>query len=171
MSVNIHACYVYVWSRLKIHIGLFRTLDRAASDVTPAIANERERASPTWFCVLLIAEAWQPQTCRESRKQSPMFFSILCFSLWNRTRARRASWQRLLSLFFFSSHVWSREWSRVTVKLFLQSTSVWSHGLLESSSAHSEDYKAKNQLTVFMSVVSYGFKIVKIWKSSSVRPA
>ncbi len=61
--------------------------------------------------------------------------------------------------------------SRVTVKSFLQSSSVWSRGLLESSSVRFQKIiRLKIGWTVFISVVSHGFKI-KIWKSSSVRPA
>ncbi len=39
------------------------------------------------------------------QRTSLIFFCILCFSLWNRTRARRASWQRWLSFICFSSLV------------------------------------------------------------------
>ncbi len=79
------------------------TLDRAASDVIPTIANESEQASPTRCCVLLD-KTWQPQTCHESRKHHPSFF-ILYFSMWNRTHARRANLQRWLSSICFSSQV------------------------------------------------------------------
>ncbi len=82
---------------------IFTILDRAASDVIPAIANESKQASPT--CCVLLAETWQLQTCYESRGHHPYSFFILCFSLWNRTRARRASWQRWLSSICFSSRV------------------------------------------------------------------
>ncbi len=39
------------------------------------------------------------------QRTSSIFFCILCFSLWNRTHARRASWQRRLSSICFSSLV------------------------------------------------------------------
>ncbi len=68
-----------------------------------------------------------------------------------------------LNLLFFSSHVWSREsqWDLVwPVKSFLQSSSVWSQGLVESSSeCFQRIIRLKSVEAVFMPVVSHGFKI------------
>ncbi len=86
---------------------IFSTLDQSASDVIPMIANESEQASLTGCCAS-IAETWQPQTCRESREHHP--YSLLFFVTFH-----------LASLREITCH-------------FLQSSSVWSHGLVESSS-------------------------------------
>ncbi len=51
--------------------------------------------------------------------------------------------------------------SRVTVKSLLQSTSVWSLGLVKLSSVRVQRIiRLKISLTVFMSVVSHGFNII-----------
>ncbi len=84
---------------------IFRTLDRAASNVIPTIANESEQESPLSLDVVCFY-SWSLAATNMPWKQrtSPIFFSIL-FSLWNRTRARRASWQCWLSSVCFSSLV------------------------------------------------------------------
>jgi len=74
-----------------------------------------------------INETWQPQTCHESgvlRKITHIFFLL--------------HGSQLTILVFFLSHILISLVSMrfcLTVKLFLQSTSVWSQGLVESSSA------------------------------------
>ncbi len=128
--------------------------------------SQWERASVTHLMLRAsTAEAWQPQTCHESREHHPYSFLYFVSSLWNRTRARRAADNVDCPLFVFllKSRLisWVSVRSRVTVKSFLQSSSVWSHGLLESSSVHVQRIiRLKIGWTVFMSVVSNGFKII-----------
>ncbi len=106
-----------------------------------------------------IAETWQPQTCRESREHHPYSFVYFVFHCeTERTPGEPAdNVDCPLFVFLLLSRLISRVSvrSRVTVKSFLQSSSVRSRGLLESSSVRVQMIRLK----IFMSVVSHGFKI------------
>ncbi len=68
-----------------------------------------------------------------------------------------------LFVFHFKSRLISRVSVRscITVKLLLQSTSLWSRGLVKLSSVHVQRImRLKMCLIVFMSVVSHGFNII-----------
>ncbi len=85
-------------------------------------ANQWERASNTYRMLhASIVEAWKPQKCHKIRVHHPYSFFILCFSLWNRTCAGRASWQSRLSSICFASLVTFDLTSLPEIK------SLWNH--------------------------------------------
>ncbi len=115
---------------------IFTNLDRVddTSDMIPTIAKMRASKhhllDDACFYNWNLAAKYKPW----KRRKSPIFFVILCFSLW--TRARRTSWQSPLFVFLLKSRLilCVSVRSRFAVKSFLQSTSVWSRGLVEYSS-------------------------------------
>ncbi len=81
--------------------------------------SQWERASVTYRMLRAsTAEAWQPQTCHESREHHPYSFLYFVFHCeTERVPGEQLTTLIVLYLFFFSSHVWSREcpWDHVSL--------------------------------------------------------
>ncbi len=160
----------------------------AFSAATLASSEQVFNASPFPFnkCFAPFFRGWTQARCfcfyswnlaatnmRESREHHPYSFVYFVFH-WNRTRTRRASWQRRLSSICFSSLVTfdlaSLREITCLCKLFLQSSSVRSHGLVDSFSVHVQ--RIIRLKSVELSSCLWSPMIinsVKIWKSSSFR--
>lgn len=86
---------------------IFLTLDRAAHDVRPTMANESEQASPTGCCVPLLLKlgSHKHATKVECWERSPIFLFLNFVVPQSRKCGMRACRQRQLSSIYFSSRV------------------------------------------------------------------
>ncbi len=142
---------------------IFTTLDRAASDVIPVIANESEQASLTGCCLLLQLKPGSHKHAMKAENNTHILFYTLFFTVkQNVLQESQLTTLIVLCLFFFSSHVWSRESPWDHVSLWNRSYNLQVCGLAVCSNhlvCAFRGLRLKIGCTVFMSVVSHGFKI------------
>ncbi len=143
---------------------IFTTLDWAASDMILTLANESKQVSPTRCCVLLKLKLGSHKHAMKAENIIHILFHTFFFTVkQNACQESQLTTLIFLYLFFFSSHVWSRECPWLHVSLWNRSynrqvsgLTVWSN---RSVCVHSI-IRLKIGWMVFMSVVSLENRLV-----------